>query len=122
MGRKNIVYDFKPIVNADMSEVEIIGKESNVAQFDTVTYDFNWSGGAATNAKISIEFTKDEHEPKTWNELDFGASIEANGPSGNHRLIITEVGFRSLRPKITRLDAGASGIINASVFATNKGA
>lgn len=122
MGRKNIVYDYKPIKGADMSQASIEGEPSNVAQFDTVTYEFSWSGGQSTNGNIGIEYTRDQQEPKAWKELDFGAVIDTNGSEGTHRLIITEVGFEFTRPKYSRTNAGASGTMEVSVFATNKGA
>lgn len=122
MGRKNIVYDFKPVVDQDMSQALIIGKESTVAQFDSVTYEFSWEGGQAINGDLAIEYTRDENEPKTWKELDFGTIVNTNGASDTHRFIITEVGFKYTRPKYTRQDAGAAGTLNVSVFATNKGA
>lgn len=122
MGRKNIVYNFKSLKSADMSTAQLLGVLSNVAQFDTVTYEFSWSGGAATNGNIAIEYTRDEFEPKIWKELDFGAVIDTNGASGTHRLIITEIGFLATRPKYDRVNGAATGSMNVSVFATNKGA
>ena len=122
MGRKNIVYDFKPVVDEDMSQVQIIGKESIVAQHDTVTYEASWAGASAINGDISIEYSRDEQEPKTWHKLDFGTTMSLDGASGTHQLIITEIGFKFLRPVYDRTDAGAAGLLNWSIFATNKGA
>lgn len=122
MGRKNIVYDYKPIIDGDMEGALIIGEPSTVAQFDTVTYEFSWEGGDAVNGDFSVEYSRDEEEPKEWKELDFGATINSNGAEGVHRLIITEVGFKFTRPKYTQTDSDATGTLNVSVFATNKGA
>ena len=47
MGRKNILYSFTAINEADMSQASIVGQATNVAGFDTVTYLATWSGGQA---------------------------------------------------------------------------
>ena len=122
MGRKNIIYDYKPLVDGDMSTLQLLGEPTNVAQYDSVTYEFSWEGGDAINGNIGVEYSRDEFEPRTWKELDFGAIVDTNGASDTHRLIITEVGFRFTRPKYDRVNAGATGTMNISVFCTNKGA
>lgn len=122
MGRKNIVYDFHAIDSGDMTQATVTGKESIVAQMDTVTYEFQWSGGQATNGDLSIEYSRDEKEPRVWKPLQFGVTINTDGASGTHQLIITEVGFKYTRPAYTQTNLSSTGIINCSVFATNRGA
>ena len=119
MGRKNIVYNYKPIVAGDMSDGSITGDKSTVAQYDTVTYKFKWSGGQATNGDIGVEYSDDE---VNWDDLEFGTTITLDGASGSHRLIINEVGFKFTRPKYTRTNGSATGALEVSEFATNKGA
>lgn len=119
MSRKNIVYDYKPIIAGDMSSVSLVGEPSTVAQFDTVTYEFKWSGGFTTNGDIGIEYSRDS---ESWEDLDFGAVISLDGATGAHRLIINEIGFKFTRPKYDRSNASATGTMAVSVFATNKGA
>lgn len=122
MGRKNLVYNFKPIEAGDMTLASITGKETDVAQMDSVTYEFSWSGGNTQNGDISVEYSRDTKEPKTWKALDFGATIDTNGASGAHRLIITEIGFQFVRPVYDRTNVAATGTMEVSLFATNKGA
>ena len=117
--RKNLVYDFKPIVSGDMSLPSIDGSISDVSQYDTVTYEFIWAGGNTTNGSVSLRYSKDGIN---FYPLDFGSVIPADGATGNHQLIVTEIGFRYLQPVYTRLDVGATGSINCSIFQTNKGA
>ena len=118
MSRKNIIYDFKPIIAGAMTSVSINGTPTTVAQHDTATYKIKWSGGQATNGNLSIESSDDLI---IWSPLDFGATINTNGASGEHRLIINEIGFKYLRPVYTRTNAGATGTLEASLFASNKG-
>lgn len=122
MSRKNIVYNYKPIIDGDMSQVSIKGEESNVAQYDSVTYEFKWSGGQATNGDIGVEYSKDEKEPRTWRPLDFGTLVPTDGASDSHLLVLTLVGFKFTRPFYTRTNAGATGTMNVSIFSSNKGA
>ena len=119
MSRKNIVYNFKPLVDGDMSLASMTGEISTVSQFDTVTYEATWTGGQATNGTIDIEYSKDG---LIWHNLDFGATIGTIGASDTHRMVIIEIGFKFTRPKYTRTNISASGVINFSVFCTNKGA
>jgi hypothetical protein len=118
MSRKNIIYDFRPIVAGDLSLASINGTPTTVAQHDTVTYKLKWFGGQVTNGNLSIESSDDL---VTWSPLDFGATINTDGATGEHRFIINEIGFKYLRPVYTRTNAGATGALEASVFASNKG-
>lgn len=120
MGRKNILYSFTAINEADMSQASIVGQATNVAGFDTVTYLATWSGGQATNGDIGMETSLDEG--KTWHDLDFGAIIDTDGAQDYARIIINEIGFGLIRPKYTRTNAGATGLLTMKIFGTNKGA
>lgn len=119
MSRKNLVYDFKPLVGGDMSQASLLGTQTDVSQYDTVTYEVKWTGGQATNGNIGLEYSKDG---SVWNDLDFATTIASDGASGNHQLIINEIGFKYLRPKYTRTNGSASGALNFGLFCTVKGA
>lgn len=118
MSRKNLLLNFRALVGGDMSSATLNSTETNVQQFDTVTYKVDWSGGQATNGDLTIEYSDDGI---TWRALDFGATPNTNGASGNHSFIITEIGFKLLRCTYTRTNALASGSMNVTVFSTNKG-
>lgn len=117
--RKNIIYNFKPIVAGNMASASLTGLQTDVSQFDSVTYEFAWTGGQVTNGNIGIQYSKDG---QNWVDLDFTAIVTTDGASGDHRLIITEIGFQFTRPIYTRTNAGATGTLNVSIFASNKGA
>lgn len=119
MGRKNIIYNHKSIINGDMSLASITGDETNVAQHDSVTYHIRWTGGQATNGRVAIEATLDGI---IWEELDFASTIDLDGDTDFHRAIVNEIGFKALRPVYIRTNALASGALEVAVFATNKGA
>lgn len=120
MGRKNIVYDFKPIVGGDMSTAKLIGKVSTVAQHDKVTYHFNWSGADVNGVNFGVEYALSDHANAQWFPLDFGATITTDTADGMHRCIITAVGFKFLRPFSENVSGG--GLLDVTVFATNEGA
>ena len=119
MGRKNLVYDYKPIDTEDMSQASITGQPSDVSQYDVVTYEVSWSGGQATNGNIEIEYSKDG---KSWKTLPLDRTPALNTASDTHLIIITEIGFKYLRPKYTRTNALASGYLTVGIFQSNKGA
>lgn len=102
-----------------MSSATLTGNQTEVAQFDTVTYEASWSGGQANNGDISIEYSRDG---LTWKTLDFAATISATAASGTHTLVINEVGFKFTRPVYTRTNGSATGTINFVIFCTTKGA
>lgn len=120
MGRKNIIYNFVALDSGDMSLASLESEVSTIAQHDTITYEASWSGGDAINGDIGIEYSR-TGEPGTWKALDFGATIDTNGASGTHRMIITEVGFKYTKATYTRKNAGATGSLTIAVFASNKG-
>lgn len=119
MGRKNLVYDYKPINAEDMSQASITGQQSDVSQYDVVTYEVSWSGGQVTNGNIEIEYSKDG---QVWKTLPLDGTPALNTASDTHLIIITEIGFKYLRPKYTRTNALASGSLTVGIFQTNKGA
>lgn len=119
MGRKNIIYNHRSIVEGDMSLVEVVGDSTNCAQHDTLTYTALWTGGALTNGKIVIEASLDG---ETWTELDFADTIQVDGAADYLRAIINEIGFSYVRPKYVRINPAATGIVNVTVFASNRGA
>jgi len=126
MGRKNLVYNFKPIgsveVPGDMSVADIVGTKSNVAQYDAVTYEISWSGGQATNGNLIIEYTKDPEGLTGWRTLPLDGTPVLNGAEGSHLILITEIGFNFLRPHYERTNVGATGSLEVNIFQTNKGA
>ena len=119
MGRKNLIYNFKPLIAGDMTQAILTGAVTDISQFDIVTYDFSWSGGQVTNGNISIQYSRDG---VTWTTLDFGSLIGLNSSSGNHTLIIDEVGFQFVRPVFTRTNVASSGLLDIAVFCTTRGA
>lgn len=119
MSRKNLIYNFQPIVTGSMASATIIGLQTEVAQFDTATYDFSWSGGNTTNGLFSLEYSRDGIN---WSSLDFGTTINGDGASGLHQLIVETIGFKFLRPKYVRTNGAATGTLTVSLFCTNKGA
>lgn len=120
MGRKSQIKPYLLIQDGDLSQSSIIGKESTVAQVDVVNLTFTWSGGQATNGDITVEVWSSN--AIGWIALDFGATISLDGASGNHQLIIKEVSFEKLRPKYTRTNAGATGLLEVLIVATAVGA
>jgi hypothetical protein len=127
MSRKNLVYNFKPIGSAavpgDMTQAEIIGTKSNVANFDGVTYKIGWTGGQVLNGNCQIEYSTDINgEDSTFKILPLDGVPELSGAAGDHLVLITEIGFVWLRPRYIRTDPGATGTLEVSIFQTNKGA
>jgi len=118
MSRKNLIYNFKAIDKGSMALTQIVGLQTDVSPFDTVTYDIHWDSGAFTDGAVVIEHSKDG---LTWTVLDFGAPILITPEQGSHQLIITEVGFKFLRPTYNRSSVSAVGNITISIFCTNKG-
>jgi len=118
MGRKNIVYDFKPIDEADMSQARIEGATSTVAQFDEVTYHFEWSGADVGGVTFGVEYKLSEKG--SWYPLDFGSVIDTDTADGMHRLVIQSVGFKFLRPISENVTGG--GTLTVHSFCSNKGA
>lgn len=118
MGRKNLVYDFKPIENGDLATARLTGKTSTVAQHDEVTYHFMWEGADVGGANFGVEYKM--NESGDWFPLDFGATISPDAADGVHRCIIQSVGFKFLRPFAENVSG--AGTLNVHVFCTNKGA
>lgn len=119
MGRKNIIYNHRSIVEGDMTQAVIVGDTTNCAQHDTLTFTALWTGGAAVNGRLSIETSLDG---QTWTELDFGDSMLIDTAADYLRAIINEIGFSYVRPKFIQMNPAATGIVNVAVFASNKGA
>ncbi len=119
MSRKNLIYNFKPIVNGDMTQSSLTGSATDISQFDTVTYDFLWSGGQSSNGTIGVQYSRDNIN---WYNLDFGTTISLGTVSGDHNLVITEVGFQYARPYYTQTNGSATGLLNVTIFCTTKGA
>ena len=119
MSRKNLIYDFKPLTAGDMSQASLVGLQTDVSAFDSITYNVTWTGGQTTNGIIGVQYSKDG---LTWYLLDFGATIALNTDSDSHRLVITEVGFKFTRPVYTRTNGSATGTLDISIFCTTKGA
>lgn len=119
MGRKNLVTDYRPIDGGDMSLSSITGNHSDVSQFDTVTYEVNWSGGQATNGTLAIQYSKDG---SVWRNLPLDGVPALDTASDSHLIIINEIGFKYLRPVYTRVNPSASGSLTVGIFQTNKGA
>jgi hypothetical protein len=124
MGRKNLVYDFKPINDGDLSLASITGQHSDVSQYDTVTYEADWSGGQATNGNLEIEYCRDEKitSSSVWKTLPLDGTPALDTAADTHLIIITEIGFKWLRPKYTRTNVAASGLLTVGIFQSNKGA
>lgn len=119
MGRKNIIYNHRSIVDGDMTLVEVLGSVTSCSQHDTITFTALWTGGAVTGGKIVIETSLDG---TVWTELDFGDTIQVDGAADYLRAIINEVGFSFIRPKYVRVNPLATGVINVNLFASNRGA
>lgn len=120
MGRKHVIYDYRAIVDGDMSQASITGDVTTVGQLDVVTYNVEWSGAQATNGNLTIEFSNDKGA--TWKTLSFGSVPALDTAADHHELIIQAVGFDLLRPVYTRTNVSASGTLNVRVFGTTKGA
>lgn len=120
MGRKSQIQPFLSVRSGDLSLAEIIGSESTVFQTDVVNCIFVWSGGNTTNGNISIEVWSSDDIG--WTALDFGTTIVLDGASGSHTLIIEQVSFLKIRPKYSRTNPVATGILKVSLVATTVGA
>lgn len=117
--RHNQVVDYVSVAAGDMSQATITGNQTNINNFDVASYFFSWTGGQTTNGTLGIEVSMDG---TNFSLLDFGATINADGVSGNHRLVITEVCFKFARPKYTKVNGSASGSMKIEMFATIRGA
>jgi len=106
------------MIDGDMSQVEVIGQQSSVKNFDVVTYSVKWTGGALTNGNVEIQKSKDGI---TWQALDFGLPIALATASDSHEIIINEIGFTYLRPVYKRTNVSATGLLNIEIFSSNKG-
>ncbi len=120
MGRKTQIRPYLLIQDGDLSLASITGNESTVAQVDVINLTVAWSGAQATNGNIEIEVWSSN--AIGWVTLEFGATISLDTASGNHQLIIKEVSFEKLRPKYTKTNAGATGLLEVLIVATSAGA
>ena len=96
-----------------------MGSTTHVKQTDVVQYSLSWSGGQATNGDITVEA---DNGDGIWFPLDFGATVSLDGVSGSHQLVVTQVSFVNMRLSYSRTNVGATGALNATVFASTKGA
>lgn len=107
--------------NGDLSQAQITSKSTTVKETDVVQINIDWSGAQLINGTLSVQASLDEKQ-ETWFDLDFGTTISISGVSGEHQVIVTQVSFLHLRIVYDRTNAGATGTINAKIFATTKGA
>lgn len=119
MSRKNLLKDFPSILAGDMSQVSIVGIATSIAQFDLASYTFSWTGGAATNGNIGIEYSLDN---VVWHSLDFKTTIPTDTASGSHQLLITEITFPYARPRYDQVNGASTGTLKVELSCSTKGA
>jgi hypothetical protein len=86
---------------------------------DVVTFKAVWSGAQATNGDFSIDVSDDQIN---WYSLDFGQAMPLDGAIGSSHMIISEIGFKFLRCSYSQSNPSATGLLNITVFATDKAA
>lgn len=91
---------------------------TNVQNLDSASIFVEWSGASSPVGTVTVQARNGA--AGTWYTLDFGASIDVSGASGNHQLVFNEMPFTDIRLVYTR--SSGSGPLTATISAKTVGA
>jgi len=114
MSRKHIINSFPVIESGNMTS-SVISETTNVEQMDHIRYNPSWSGNPTGGFFVEVS-----DNGTTFEILDFGTPIEAEGFSGAHTITITMVNFKFIR--LIYLPLSGTGTLNANIKAHGRGA
>lgn len=100
MGRKNTVSNFAMFgtAGANMATASTTSAVTEVQYMDNIGIVLNWTGSTPIGS-VLISASNDQ---LTWVSLDFGATIDIAGNTGNHIIEITQLPFGYLRAVYTK--------------------
>ena len=124
MGRKNVIKHFNMLDNVSIASSQT-SEHTFVESVDQASILIDWSAGSTPIGVITVESSNStdsefKSNTETWNEIDFGASIDISGATGYHQLIFTALPFRAIRIKYTR--SSGSALLTATIHAESLGA
>lgn len=115
MGRKQILPYFQVITDGDMSG-DITSSVSTVEQVDQITYDISWTGSTPVG-EIFVQYSNNN---ESWNNLDFGTTIDISGNSGSHKIDVQLITSKYMR--LFYDFTSGTGTIQAHIKGSTKGA
>lgn len=100
MGRKNIVSNYAQFGTAgcNLATASTTSNVTEVQYMDNIGIVINWTGTSPVGA-VTIQVSNDQ---LTWDDLDFGNTIDVSGNTGTHIIEITQLPFSYLRAKYTK--------------------
>src|SRR3990167_3196143 len=98
---KRVIKEFTAINEVALAASKT-GEYTDVEMHDRAFYDVVWSGGVLPVGVLKFEISNDANDSTSWKELDFGASIDITGASGEHQVLIQEITWKYIRPVYTR--------------------
>jgi len=116
MGRKHVIYGFKPFNAADISSSQT-SEEVFADQADYGSIYLFWTG---TSVNGTLEVQAKNGKEGTYRALDFGSTISLSGSSGNHEIILNELPFTHIKLVYTRV--GGTGSLTANLTFKSSGA
>ena len=97
--------------------------ETNVTHLDRASVSIDWTGSDAVGT-VEFEARKinanEAVADADWRTLDFGATIDITGASGNHEVLFNSLDFTEFRVKFVRT-SGTTGTITAVLTAKQIG-
>lgn len=115
MGRKNILYSFAMLSDADASTSQT-SEIVKVATLDQASIRLSWTGTPVGVA--SVEAQNGDNEP--WYELDFGAPLTVDAIETNHQIVFNSMPFTAIR--LQYASTSGAGTIDAVISAKVVGA
>lgn len=118
------ILNHKMLDSADISTTQTQNGHTNVEGVDEATIMVEWSGTAPVGV-ISVQASNSEQDEFTkgtevWYDLDFGASIDVTGATGDHQINFTAMPFKAIRFVYTA--TSGTGTMTAHINATSLGA
>jgi hypothetical protein len=108
--------------NIDLTSTQT-SESTHTANLDRASVSIEWSGSDAVGT-IEFEAKKAKKDVSTpeldWTTLDFGATIDITGASGNHEIIFDALDFTDLRVKFNST-SGTVGNLSAVLTAKQIG-
>lgn len=122
MARKNVIPSFKMLNEIDLT-TNATSPATVITHLDRASVFIDWSGSDAVG-EVQFEARKiDKDKPVAdadWRTLDFGATIDITGASGNHEVILNSLDFTELRVQYITT-SGTTGTLTATLTAKQIG-
>ena len=112
MARKNVLYQFK-MFDAESLSASATSEPTNVANVDYCSIHVEWTGTSPLGT-MTVEVRNGDKD--TWYALDFGATIAISGNTGDHQIVLTQMGFTDVRLQYAR----SSGVGSITATITTK--